>query len=305
MTDDHRYRNPGSPGILALLRTACLLLIAGSAGAAEEADRFADVKVTAEPVSGTVYMLTGAGGNIGVSVGPDGTLIIDDQFAPLATRIQDALDGLGGNRPRLVLNTHYHGDHTGSNAHFGRTGTIIAHDNVRVRLLGTENTDRSALPLVTYDDDVTVHFNDEEIVLVHLPRGHTDGDSVVWFRSANVIHLGDHLFVDRFPYIDVESGGSVEGYVRNLDTVLSMVPDDIRVIPGHGPLTDKAAIRRSHDMIQATRAVVRAGVDEGLDADAIVARGLPAEWASFATGFINEERWIRILLSDVSRPGAP
>ncbi|MGE0622788.1 MAG: MBL fold metallo-hydrolase [Pseudomonadales bacterium] len=286
------------------LCAVCLLL--GSAGtrAAEEADRFADVKVTAEPVRGSVYMLTGAGGNIGVSVGPDGTLIIDDQFAPLAERIQAALDGLGGGKPKLVLNTHYHGDHTGSNAHFGRTGTIIAHDNVRVRLLGTEGQDRSALPLVTYDDDVSVHFNDEEIVLVHLPRGHTDGDSVVWFKTANVIHLGDHLFVDRFPYIDVESGGSVEGYVRNLDTVLNMVPEDIQVIPGHGPLTGKAAVRRSRDMIVATRTVVREGRNEGLDEEAIIARGLPAEWASFGAGFINEERWIRILLSSLERKTA-
>jgi len=294
-----RLRLPVRAGVFG----AGLLLSAANAGAAEAADRFADVKVTAEPVRGSVYMLTGAGGNIGVSVGPDGTLIVDDQFAPLADRIQAALDGLGGARPRLVLNTHFHGDHTGSNAWFGRTGTIIAQDNVRVRLLA-ESQERSALPLVTYDDSVTVHFNDEEIALVHLPRGHTDGDSVVWFKTANVIHLGDHLFVDRFPYIDLQAGGSVEGYVQNLDAVLALLPEDIRVIPGHGPLTDKAAIRRSRDMIVATRAVVRAGIDEGLDADAIVARGLPAEWTTFGEGFINEDRWIRTLFSSASSTNA-
>jgi len=283
----------------------CLLLATTVARAAEEADRFANVEVTAVPVAGSVYMLAGAGGNIGVSVGADGTLIIDDQFAPLAERIQAALDGIGGGKPKLVLNTHYHGDHTGSNAYFGRTGTIIAQENVRIRLLGTENTDRAALPLVTYDDGVTVHFNDEQISLLHLPRGHTDGDSVVWFRSANVIHMGDHLFVDSFPFIDVESGGSVDGYVHNLETVLKIIPEDIRVIPGHGPLTDKAAIRRSHDMIEATRAVVREGRNEGLNGDAIVARGLPAEWATWGAGFVSEERWIRILLSDTPTAGTP
>jgi len=261
------------------------------------ADRFADVTVTAEPVRGSVHMLTGAGGNIGVSVGPDGTLIIDDQYAPLAERIQSALHGLGGGKPRLILNTHVHGDHTGGNAHFGGEGTIIAHDNVRIRLLDGD-TDRSSLPLVTFSERVTVHFNNEALTLIHLPHGHTDGDSVVWFTTANVIHMGDHLFVDRFPFVDVGSGGSVSGFMANLETVLDMVPDDIRVIPGHGPLTDKAAIARSLEMIRSTRATVAAALADGLDPDAIIARGLGDEWAAFGTGFINEERWIRILLSD-------
>lgn len=261
------------------------------------ADRFAAVEVTAQPVSGSVHMLTGAGGNIGVSVGPDGTLIIDDQYAPLADRIQAALNGLGGGRPKLILNTHLHGDHTGGNAHFGSAGTIIAHDNVRIRLL-EEDLDRSALPLVTYEDRVTVHFNDETLQLIHLPAGHTDGDSVVWFTTANVIHMGDHLFVDRFPYVDTGSGGTVSGFMANLEAVLNMVPDDIQVIPGHGPLTDKSAIRNSLDMIRATRAMVANALAEGLDGDAIIARGLGDQWASFGSGFINEERWIRILLTD-------
>lgn len=261
------------------------------------ADRFAAVEVTAEPVSGSVHMLTGAGGNIGVSVGPDGTLIIDDQYAPLADKIQAALNGLGGGRPKIILNTHVHGDHTGGNAHFGGNGTIIAHDNVRVRLLD-QDLDRSALPLVTYEGRVTVHFNDETLQLIHLPAGHTDGDSVVWFTSANVIHMGDHLFVDRFPYVDTGSGGTVSGFMANLESVLNMVPNDIRVIPGHGPLTDTSAIRASLEMIRSTRAIVANALAEGLDADAIIARGLGEEWKEFGSGFINEERWIRILLTD-------
>ncbi|MGD8416889.1 MAG: MBL fold metallo-hydrolase [Pseudomonadales bacterium] len=273
-------------------------LIAAAAYAAPAGDRFAEVEITAEHVAGSVFMLAGAGGNIGVSVGADGTLIIDDQYAPLAERIQSALDGIGGGRPKLVLNTHYHGDHTGSNAFFGNSGTIIAQDNVRLRLLDMEDIDRAALPLVTFEDHLTVHFNGDDIAVIHLPQGHTDGDSIVWFKQANVIHMGDLLFVDQFPYVDLDAGGSVDGYVRNLTAVLQMVPNDIHVIPGHGPLTDRSAIRRSLAMIEATRAVVMEARNEGLEADAIVARGLPAEWASFGTGFIDQESWIRTLLSE-------
>jgi glyoxylase-like metal-dependent hydrolase (beta-lactamase superfamily II) len=281
---------------LALALAGASTLPAGTA-LAGPGDRFADVKVTAQPVNGSVHMLTGAGGNVGVSVGEDGTLIIDDQYAPLAERIQAALDGLGGDKPRLILNTHVHGDHTGGNAHFGATGTIIAHDNVRIRLLEGD-PERTALPLVTYSQRVTVHFNDETIELIHLPTGHTDGDSVVWFKTANVIHMGDHLFVDRFPYVDVGNGGTVRGFMRNLATVLEMVPDDVHVIPGHGPLTNKAAISSSLEMIRATRNVVAEGIAEGLSEEELIAQGLGDEWASFGSGFINEERWIRILLSD-------
>ena len=287
---------------LSLAVAGAFTLLAGPA-AAGPGDRFADVKVTAEPVNGSVHMLTGAGGNIGVSVGDDGTLIIDDQYAPLAERIQVALDGLGGDKPRLILNTHVHGDHTGGNAHFGVSGTIIAHDNVRIRLLEGD-PERTALPLVTYAEKVTVHFNDERIELIHLPSGHTDGDSVVWFRNANVIHMGDHLFVDRFPYVDVTgSGGTVRGFMRNLATVLEMVPDDVRVIPGHGPLTNKTAISSQPGDDPGNSNHRRRGrIADGLSAwmsDAIIAQGLGDGVGQLRqTGFINEERWIRILLSD-------
>jgi len=264
---------------------------------AQEADRFAAVKVTAQHVGGSVHMLTGAGGNIGVSVGADGTLIIDDQFAPLAGRIQTAIDQLGGAQPKLVLNTHFHGDHTGSNAHFGRTGTIIAHDNVRTRLLNEVNGERYALPLVTFDDRVRIHFNDDEVDFIHLPHGHTDGDSVVWFKNANVIHMGDHLFNGRFPFIDVASGGSVEGFVKNLETVLAMVPEDIRVIPGHGDLGSVVTIAESIDMIRATQKLVQEAVAAGRSAEDIVQAGLGDRWAEFGSGFINSERWIQILLA--------
>lgn len=288
------------------LTTAAILLCSASLTSpafAEEADRFAAVKVTAQHLGGSVHMLTGAGGNIGVSVGGDGTLIIDDQFAPLAERIQTAIDQLGGAQPKLVLNTHFHGDHTGSNAHFGRAGTIIAHDNVRARLLDVENGERYALPLVTFNDRVRIHFNDDEVDFIHLPHGHTDGDSVVWFKNANVIHMGDHLFNGRFPFIDVASGGSVEGFVKNLETVLAMVPEDIRVIPGHGELGSVVTIAESIDMIRATQKIVQDAVAAGRSAEDIAEAGFGDRWSGFGAGFINSERWTQILLAPaVSEP---
>ncbi|MEE8077806.1 MAG: MBL fold metallo-hydrolase [Pseudomonadales bacterium] len=271
-------------------------LITGAA-LASEADRFAAVEVTAQHVRGSVHMLTGAGGNIGLSVGKDGTLLIDDQYGPLAERIQNAVNESGGATPKLVLNTHYHGDHTGSNAHFGAAGTIIAHENVRIRLVNADSVDPIALPVVTYQDRIRVFFNGDTIDVIHMPTGHTDGDSVIWFKNANVIHMGDQLFNGSFPYVDIPGGGSVAGYAANLAKVLQMVPADIIVIPGHGTITDVAGISESLEMITATNKIVMQAIAAGSSPDEIVAAGLAARWDRFGQGFINEERWIRILLA--------
>ncbi|MDP6376862.1 MAG: MBL fold metallo-hydrolase [Pseudomonadales bacterium] len=278
------------------IATVITLLLPAFTHSAE--DRFAGIEVQAQRVSGSVYMLTGAGGNIGVSIGDDGTLIIDDQYAPLAERILSTIVEIGGARPKIVLNTHYHGDHTGSNAFFGTAGTIIAHDNVRTRLLGGDGGDRAALPVVTYHDRVRVHYNDDEIDVIHLPHGHTDGDSVAWFRNANVIHLGDHFFNGRFPYIDLQGGGSVTGFTANLQTVLDMVPADVKIIPGHGPLADAEDLRENLGVIKATAAQVTRALDAGQNVDDIVAQGLAGDLEDWGSGFINEERWIRILHAD-------
>lgn len=274
--------------------TAAALLGMMPAGHAQE-DRFAGVEIQSQNVSDNVYMLTGAGGNIGASVGADGTLIIDDQFAPLAERILAALDHIDGAAPKLILNTHFHGDHTGSNPFFGRTGTIIAHDNVRARLLSQDDFPDSGLPVVTFADEVSVHFNGDTVRVIHLPAGHTDGDSIVWFETANVLHMGDLLFKGAFPFIDIASGGSVAGVIDNLSRVLEMVPADIRIIPGHGPLAQPDDIRATLEMIRETRATVMDALGRDMSVDDIVARGLDTRWASWGTGFINEERWIRIL----------
>jgi glyoxylase-like metal-dependent hydrolase (beta-lactamase superfamily II) len=285
--------------LLAICAAAVLLaLLANSAQGAPaiDADRFKDTKVTSQPVAGNVHMLTGAGGNIAASIGEDGTLIVDNQFAPLAKRILRAINKIDGDQPKLVVNTHYHFDHTGGNEAFGTAGTIIAHDNVRVRLAGDPDLTRAAMPTVTYDDDLRLHFNGDAIDLIHLPAGHTDGDSVVWFRGANVIHMGDHYFRDTFPFVDLDSGGSVEGYIANLETIVRLVPDDIQVIPGHGTLASLPDLARTLDMMRRTNQIVRKALADGQNADAMVTAGLGAQWSSWGQGFISEERWIRTLI---------
>jgi cyclase len=230
-----------------------LALLAAAAGggarpaAAQQRD-FSKVEIKVIPVAGKVYMLEGAGGNIGVSVGEDGILLVDDQFEPLAPKIRAALGGIagagsGGGKIKLLINTHWHGDHVGGNKVFGPEATILAQTNVR-RRLATEQTVRGekvaplpsqALPVVTYDQAVSVHWNGEEIKVVHFPHGHTDGDSVVFFTGSNVVHMGDDFFNGMFPFVDLGTGGSVQGLIDNVTRVLAMMPPDAKVIPGHGP----------------------------------------------------------------------
>lgn len=272
----------------------CLTTLLSSAHAAEP-DRFGNVTIKSSPVGGSVHMLSGAGGNMAVSIGKDGTLLVDDEFAPLAERIQSAIDALGGSAPKIVLNTHFHDDHVGGNALFGERGVIIASERVRYRLLNDAALPRSALPIVTYSDRITVQFNDDEIEVIHLPAGHTDGDAVVWFHNAHVLHTGDLFFNGMFPFIDVENGGSIDGYIADVGKVLEMIPADTRIIPGHGPLASTAELAEFHDMLKATVSNIRARIDKGESVDSIVANGLGPEWASFANGFINEEGWIRIV----------
>ena len=260
---------------------------------------FDAVEIKAIPVNGPIHMLTGAGGNIAVSVGDDGVLIVDDQFLPLAERIQAAIDALGGGRPKFVLNTHYHGDHVGGNPHFGQAGAIIAHDNVRVRLLGNQDLPAAALPIITFRESLSVHFNGDEIRVLHLPAGHTDGDSVVWFRNANVVHLGDLLFNGSFPFIDLAAGGTVAGSIANLEAVLEWAAPDIRVIPGHGPLDGLDAVRATLRMLRDTSQWVAAALAQGTSLDDIIAEGLGPDYADWGSGFINEESWIRTLAADL------
>ena len=260
--------------------------------AAEPADPFAGVEITSTEVAGTIHMLEGRGGNIGLSIGPDGVLMVDDQFAPLAGRITAAIESLGGDVPAYVLNTHYHGDHTGGNPVFGESGVVVAHENVRVRLV-SDGMASAGLPVVTYDDGIQLHFNGERIEVMHLPSGHTDGDSVVWFRDANVIHLGDHFFNGRFPYVDVPSGGAVDGLIANLEGVLEMLPADTRIIPGHGALASIDDLRTYVTVVRESQAMVRDAVADGTIGD--LERDGFGQWEDWGSGFISTERWIAIV----------
>jgi cyclase len=274
---------------------ALYLTILLSSAHAAEPDRFADVTIKSSPVGGSVDMLTGAGGNMAVSIGKDGTLLVDDEFAPLARRIQSAIDALGGSAPKIVLNTHFHDDHVGGNASFGERGVIIASEQARYRLVKDSTLPLTALPIVTYSDRIRVQFNDDEIEVIHLPAGHTDGDAIVWFHNANVLHTGDLFFNGMFPFIDVENGGSIDGYIADVGRILEMIPADTRIIPGHGPLASVVELGEFQDMLKSTVSNIRARIEKGESADGIVANGLGPEWASFANGFINEEGWIRIV----------
>src|SRR5688572_29298555 len=222
------------------MRTGIFVLMILTAMVAKAQRNFDDVQIKVERVAGNIYMLVGAGGNIGVSIGDDGILIVDDQYAPLAPKIKEALKGISDKPVKFVLNTHYHGDHTGGNEAFGETAPVIAHTNVRKRMAegvparNIAPSSKGALPVITFDDRLAIHINGEDIRAIHCPGGHTDGDSVIYFTQSKVVHMGDDYFNGRFPFIDLQSGGSVKGLIRNVEKVLSDIPADTKVIPGHG-----------------------------------------------------------------------
>ncbi len=280
---------------LAALFVLLLIPVSGHAQ-----DRFAAVEIKATHVRGSVYMLEGSGGNIGVSVGDDGILMVDDQFAPLADKIRAALAKLGDGKLQFVLNTHWHSDHTGGNVEFGPEAPIIAHHNVHKRmaagqeLLGrqVEPAPHEALPVITFDDSLTVHFNGENIRVVHFPTGHTDGDSVVFFDKSNVVHMGDQLFAARFPFVDLSSGGNVEGLERNIRKILKGLPEDVILIPGHGPLSKRKDLEEYQQMLADSIELVRKKMDQGESLEEIKEKGVPEGWADWGSGWIKADQWL-------------
>lgn len=263
------------------------------------------VQIKTTKVAGNVYLLEGAGGNIGVSVGEDGILIVDDQFAPLADKIRASLKMLGQGKLRFILNTHWHGDHTGGNAAFGPEGTIIAHDNVRKRLASeqysaffkskTPASPKEALPVITFDQSLSVHFNGEEIRAIHFPNGHTDGDTIVFFTTSKVVHLGDDFFSGSFPFVDLDSGGSVEGLAKNISDVIPKIPADAKLIPGHGPISTLEDLKAYHRMLVETTGIVRQKIEAKKTLEQIKSEGLPDEWKSWGTGFIKTDQWLELV----------
>jgi glyoxylase-like metal-dependent hydrolase (beta-lactamase superfamily II) len=270
---------------------------------------FSKVEIKTEKAAGSVYVLFGAGGNIGVSAGPDGVLMVDDQFAPLADKIRAALKPLSPGQLRFVLNTHFHFDHTHANPVFGREALIVAHANVR-RRLSTDVTvlgetykalPKEGLPVVTYDTTVSLHFNGEEVRVIHFPAGHTDGDSIVFFTGSNVIHMGDDFFAARFPFIDIDNGGSVEGLTRNVAEVIAKAPAGVKIIPGHGPLSTIEDLRAYHSMLVETTEIVRTRLRAGRTLEQIKAEGLPDKWKEWGSGFVNTQRWIETVYRSLQK----
>ncbi len=263
---------------------------------------FDDVQIETVEAGPNVYMLIGQGGNIGVLVGEDGVLIIDDQFEPLAPKIRAAIEKLSDSPVKFVINTHWHGDHTGGNVVFGKGATIVAHANVRKRLAETQNTrgrvreplPKVGLPVVTYAQSVTLHFNGEDVQVVHMPTGHTDGDSIVMFPKAKVVHMGDHFFSGKFPFVDLESGGNPYQLEANIAKLLETVPPDAKLIPGHGPLSSVQDLTEYHTMLKDTIARVTAEVEAGKSLADVKKAGLPG-YESWGTGFINTDKWIETI----------
>jgi len=278
-----------------LLVTAITALFSANSSFAQ--DKWDKVEVTSQPVSGSVHMLMGSGGNIGVSTGDDGILIIDDQYAPLAKKIAMAIGDISNKQIKYIVNTHYHGDHTGSNAYFKEVkgSTIFAHDNVRKRLANKDDHKHASLPVVTYQQGVTFHFNGDTIKVLHLPAGHTDSDSVVWFEEANVLHPGDLFFEGRFPYIDLDGGGTVAGYINNVTKLIGMLKDDTKIIPGHGKLATKVDYQKALDMLIDTAAMVKSMKVEGISVEEAVKQGLGEKYTAWAWNFITEEKWVTTL----------
>jgi cyclase len=306
-------RNRSSLGLAAaLLALAALPTLPATPARAQQQD-FSKVEIKVEHVAGKVYMLTGSGGNIGVSVGEDGILIVDDQYAPLADKIRAALKGLGEGKLKFVLNTHWHGDHTGGNESFGADVPILAQTNVRKRMSVDQNvfgqvvkaSPPVALPVVTYDQGISVHFNGEEIQAVHYPHGHTDGDSVIFFPGSNVVHMGDDFFNGFFPFVDIESGGSVTGVADNVAQVLKKLPAGAKVIPGHGPLSDAAGLKAFHGMLVATTDIVRKEMKAGKSLDDIKKAGLPDQWKSWGTGFVKTDLWVETIYNSLKGAAKP
>jgi glyoxylase-like metal-dependent hydrolase (beta-lactamase superfamily II) len=288
-----------------VLGAAAVALVGSFSGA--RAQDFDAVEISTTPVAPGLYMMVGRGGNLAVSTGEDGVFLVDDQYAPLTGKIRAAIATVSDAPIRFVFNTHWHGDHTGGNENLGRAGALIfAHDNVRKRLSAEqfmEALDRpvprspeAALPVVTFTDTVTFHLNGDEVHAFHLPPAHTDGDALVHFRRANVIHMGDIYFSSGFPFVDVSSGGSVDGVIAAVDRVLDVADANTKLIPGHGPLSNRVELEKYRGMLVAIRDRVRGALADGQTLDQVLAARPTREFDQvWGKGFIDPERFVRIV----------
>ncbi|QOL27008.1 MBL fold metallo-hydrolase [Thalassotalea sp. LPB0316] len=275
---------------ITLIASACL-------GLSAVAQDFSKVEIKTHNVAGDVYMLEGYGGNIGVLSTNKGLLLVDDQFQGLAEKIEQAMKEVNDKPLKYVVNTHYHGDHTGSNSYFSHKAPIFAHENVRERLSNKAEPNRDELPVVTYENGVNIYLDNEHVQLRHFPTGHTDGDTVVYFKNANVIHTGDLFFNERFPYIDLKGGGDVKGYLKSVKTIINDYPSDAKIIPGHGNITDIAGYKVFAAMIEYSIERVEKALADGKTEAQILEMGIGEKYKDYSWAFISEERWLKTLVT--------
>lgn len=276
-------------------------------------DEFDTIQIATVKITDHLYMLQGQGGNIGVCVGDDGVFMIDDQFAPLTEKIQAAIAKISDRKIRFLINTHYHYDHVGGNENIGKTGSVIvAHENVRNRM-NTEQVieffnkkipvyPKPALPIITFTHDLKFHLNNEETHVFHMQKAHTDGDSIIYFKNANVIHTGDIYFAGLYPFIDTSAHGSVNGMISAATQILSMIDDNTKIIPGHGPLSNKSALKKYVEMLTVLRDRMKKYIAEGKTLAEIQQIGISKEYdPQWGNGFLSPNVFAQLLYEDLSR----
>ncbi len=317
-----RYGFPGRRGgircrgMIAALLPLMIFAVAWPAAGRAERDEMADVEVKVVPVQGQVHAIFGRGGNIGVFAGPEAVILIDDQFAPLTARVEAAVRTVSDRPIRFVLNTHWHGDHTGGNEHFGKAGiVIVAQDNVYRRLSSEQfmkafdrhvpAAPRAALPVVTFNDEVAFHLNGEEVRAYHIPHAHTDGDVIVHFTASDVLHMGDIMFNGFYPFIDLGSGGNIEGMIAGTAKALAIAGPGTRIIPGHGPLSDRDGLAAYRDMLIAARDRVQALMAKGASREQVIAARPMADYDKvWGKRFIRPEQFIGFVYDSLKASAA-
>jgi cyclase len=296
--------------ILRFSAACALVLLAAPALAQQDLSK---VEIQTDKLADTVYMMTGAGGNLGVSAGEDGVFLIDSQFAPLTPKIQEAIAKLSAKPVRFLLNTHWHFDHTGGNENLGKAGAVIvAQENVRKRLskegliaffgMKTKAEPPVALPVITFTRDLSFQLNGEEIRAFYVPRAHTDGDTIVHFAKSDVVHMGDTFFNKMYPFIDTSSGGSVAGVLAAVDRALKMVGDKTKIIPGHGPLGNKADLKAYRGMLAAVSGRVASQVKQGKKMEEVVASKPTAQYDEvWGKGFLAPAKFVEMLYGNLKK----
>jgi cyclase len=302
-----------SGGARTWLAAVVAAMLGGAAAAVVAQNDMSQVQIRTQSLAPNLWELEGAGGNLALFAGPDGALLVDDQFAPLSAKILDAVKTACGQAPRWVVNTHWHGDHVGGNENMAAAGALVfAHDRVRQRMIAGQDNQlfgrkvapapAPALPLVTFNDSTTFHVNGETVVVFHVAPAHTDGDAIVWFQNANVVHMGDTFFSGSYPIIDVESGGRASGLIAAAERVLARIDGNTKLIAGHGALGDRATLERYRDMLTGTRAAVAKLVKRKLTLEQVQAAKPTAPWdEEWGKRFVKPDRYVQMLVADLSR----